>query len=272
MQMQSQSQTGDAARLRDDPGRMTAQGPLPAPVVEIGARHGFGRDATRALWSALLLGRGAMAQFSHAEFGGSGQWMRGGMLMIGDMFNRQLAARVGALCDDLSLWLAEHPEAAASSGAAAIARESEWWPAGLHSPATSGAQNGMRYAYFPDQRRLAIERNGGVELYDTGDHLIGGVSQQQGGADALTFASQRGAVDLATLRRIGQESATPPTLQPRAETSPDASPARRPDSATASHQSGDVLATIERLAALHERGVLTDAEFTAKKTELLGRL
>jgi uncharacterized repeat protein (TIGR03803 family) len=27
------------------------------------------------------------AQFSHPEFGGSGQWMRGGMIMVSDMFN-----------------------------------------------------------------------------------------------------------------------------------------------------------------------------------------
>jgi hypothetical protein len=34
---------------------------------------------------AVLNGNGGMAQFSHGEFGGSGQWMRGGMTMIGDM-------------------------------------------------------------------------------------------------------------------------------------------------------------------------------------------
>jgi hypothetical protein len=38
-----------------------------------------------------------MAQFSHPEFGGSGQWMRGGMSMIGDMFNSGLKSRVDSL-------------------------------------------------------------------------------------------------------------------------------------------------------------------------------
>jgi hypothetical protein len=38
-----------------------------------------------------------MAQFNHPEFAGSGQWMQGGMLMLGDMFNHALKGRVDAL-------------------------------------------------------------------------------------------------------------------------------------------------------------------------------
>jgi hypothetical protein len=34
----------------------------------------------------------------------------------------------------------------------------------------------------------------------------------------------------------------------------------------------DVFATIERLADLRSKGVLTDEEFASKKSELLGRL
>jgi len=30
---------------------------------------------------AVLAGNGSMAQFDHAEFAGSGQWMQGGMIM-----------------------------------------------------------------------------------------------------------------------------------------------------------------------------------------------
>ena len=30
----------------------------------------------------------------------------------------------------------------------------KWWPADLGDPSTSGAQNDMRYAFFPDERRL----------------------------------------------------------------------------------------------------------------------
>jgi Short C-terminal domain len=34
----------------------------------------------------------------------------------------------------------------------------------------------------------------------------------------------------------------------------------------------DILTAIERMAELHARGILTEAEFSAKKAELLGRL
>jgi hypothetical protein len=207
MQMQSQFQPNEFQRDRLTPKRAEAQDqPATESNAEIGARHGFGPEATIALWDALVLGQGGMAQFSHPEFGGSGQWMRGGMLMIGDMFNRQLAARVGALCDDLAQWLADHPPRASSSSLNTASDGSEWWPPGLHSPSSSGAQNGVRYAYFAQQRRLAIERAGKVDLYNTEDHLIGSVAQQQGGLDSLTFTSQRGAVELAALRRVREES------------------------------------------------------------------
>jgi len=33
---------------------------------------------------------------------------------------------------------------------------SDWWPEGLSDPGSSGAQNDLRYAFFPKQRRLAI--------------------------------------------------------------------------------------------------------------------
>jgi hypothetical protein len=41
-----------------------------------------------------------MAQLSHPEFGGSGQWMAGGATMFSDMFNNALKAsgRAGAGC------------------------------------------------------------------------------------------------------------------------------------------------------------------------------
>ena len=50
-----------------------------------------------------------MAQFTHPELGGSGQWMQGGMTMVGDMFNNALKAQVDGLCAELSRFLAQHP-------------------------------------------------------------------------------------------------------------------------------------------------------------------
>ncbi len=81
---------------------------------------------------------------------------------------------------------------------------SDWWPEGLRNPGSSGAQNGLRYAFFPDQRRLAIEQDGKVTQYDTGEHRISGVSQEQSGADGTPrFRSQDGDVDLKSLKSIG---------------------------------------------------------------------
>jgi len=79
-----------------------------------------------------------------------------------------------------------------------------WWPAGLAQPASSGSQYGVRYAFFPEQQRLAIEEGGKVTQYATGEHRISGVSQSQGGSGvgALRFTSQSGDVDLASLKAV----------------------------------------------------------------------
>jgi hypothetical protein len=49
----------------------------------------------------------------------------------------------------------------------------------------SGGQNDARYAYFPQSQRLAILHNGKITLYNTLDHHIGGVQQQQEVTPAL---------------------------------------------------------------------------------------
>ena len=74
-----------------------------------------------------------------------------------------------------------------------------WWPADLGVPAASGAQHTMRYAYFPEKRRVAVAVNGKVTVYDTLDHHMNGVSQHQGAGSSLTFTSQHGVMALHTL-------------------------------------------------------------------------
>lgn len=78
-----------------------------------------------------------------------------------------------------------------------------WWPEDLGSPATSGVQNGMRYAFFPDKHRLLVEMDGQVSTYDSGKHRIGGVSQADQGGRSLTFTSQDGEVDPGSLKKVG---------------------------------------------------------------------
>ena len=81
--------------------------------------------------------------------------------------------------------------------------ERPWWPGKLGTPEAAGGQNDVRYAYFRDEKRLAVERDDEVTVYDTADHLIHGVSQQQGsGSSSLAFTSQHGTVPLDQLKVV----------------------------------------------------------------------
>ncbi|HEX4353749.1 MAG TPA: SHOCT domain-containing protein, partial [Polyangiales bacterium] len=71
-------------------------------VQNLAQRYGVSTDAVRTLLAAVSAGGGTMAQFYHPELGGGGQWMRGGMTMVGDMFNNGLQATVSGLCSELS--------------------------------------------------------------------------------------------------------------------------------------------------------------------------
>src|SRR6478752_5697036 len=168
-------------------GRLTPAGE--AAVAELAQRYRVSDGAVRALLDAVVRGGGAMAQFSHPELGGSGQWMRGGMTMVGDMFNSGLQSTVSGICSELSSMMASGvalvavPDRAAP-GATFGSFGGDWWPAELGRPSSSGGQNDAAYAYFPGPRRLAIRRGTAITLYDTGDHSISGVQQQQGGYTA----------------------------------------------------------------------------------------
>ena len=153
---------------------------------ELAARHGVSTGAVQALQDALRRGGGRMAQFSHPELGGMGQWSAGGMTQVGDMFNAPLRGRVAALCAELATMPADAPVPAAS--------RQEWWPAGLGQPSAAGSQDGMRYACFPGARRVVVEQGGAVTVHDSGGHRISGVSQAQGAGQDLVFLSQIGRV------------------------------------------------------------------------------
>jgi len=243
-------------------------------LADIARRHGLSREAVLAMLFAVNTGGGTMAQFSIPELGGSGQWMRGGMTMVGNMFDNALKARVDALCGELSQLLATGTVfPAAATGTPGGFTSGTWWPADLGVPSASGGQNGARYAIFPSTRRLAIQINGTTRIFDTGEHRIGGVQQQQGGpAGTVSFTSQFGTFEVASLHELGaaQVAETPPAAAPVA-------PPAAPDSVapTAAHASGDpatIIAAIESLAGLHQRGILSDEEFATKKAELLARL
>ena len=278
-------------------------------LQDIANRHGVSLDAATTLFLALMRGNGYQAQFSHPELGGMGQWSQGGMIMVGDMFNNGLKYRVDTLCNELAGLVHAQPGLFApppsaqyqgqGNGNVSFFRSGSgnWWPAALGSPSSSGAQNDLRYAFFPQARRLAIQVGGDLRLYDTGEHQIGGVSQQQSGDQSLTFTSQFGLVRLWDLPQVPLDRAAPnqpapvapaapqnvptpradePTPVPIPMPAPEPTPTRvaepAPQDAQSQQSAHEILTTIERLAELRRKDILTEEEFAAKKAALLSRL
>ena len=193
-------------------------------IGQLTERHAVSEDAVRTLWRALERGGGRLAQFSHPELGGYGQ-RTPGMTQIGDIFNHELRSRVDRLCQELSNHFLTGGEAepiahsrtptttestkmkpmSGMKSMSPMEPPKRWWPEALgESPNSVGGQNETRYAFFGDQRRLAVDiGNGKIQLYDTGDHRISGVQQHQsGGVRKVTFTSQYGEVDLANLKAV----------------------------------------------------------------------
>ena len=285
-------------------------------VQDIAQRHGFSFDAVMSMLDAVINGNGSMAQFSHPEFGGSGQWMQGGMTMIGDMFNNYLKGRVDNLCSELSRLIASQPglirtgsyQSQTQNGQTVVNSwggttsgdvnnpnnlfvappvQPDWWGPDLKWPNSSGGQNGMRYAWFSQAHRLAIELNGNVTIYDTLDHQIGGVSQQQSGGYSVTFSSQYGYVDLSRLPIVSVNGVAPApapsynnsttnstnsTNYNAGNSAPAWSPAPSNTAPAFSASQDDIFSSIEKLATLQSRGILTEQEYATKKAELLSRL
>ena len=183
-----------------------------ASVEDLARKHGVSAEAVQVLRDALRHGGGRRAQFSHRDLGGMGQWLAGGMTQVGDMFNTALRDEVNALCTELAAQDADAPPPAPSPAARGGddrrgAGSGEWWPEELGRPSATGAQGGMRYACFPDARRVVVEQAGSVTVYDSGDHRISGVSQSQdgarGGAQDLSFSSQKGTIRASDLPVAG---------------------------------------------------------------------
>lgn len=283
-------------------------------IAGIAQRYGFSTDAVMNMLQAVLNGNGGMAQFSHPEFGGSGQWMSGGMTMIGDMFNNGLKNSVANLAQELANLVAGQPgllqtgsvqsqsqggqhsggqaqsqggqypgdqyQGCQSQGAAGNASlfvpgspgGNQWWPTDLGNPNSTGSQNNVRYAYFSWPCRLAIDINGQITVYDTLDHQIGGVSQQQSVGGSITFTSQYGTVSVADLPIVSVNGNPPPLPPPPASQNAGLNQGGYSNVGSTGPQESDIFTAIERLADLRGRGILSDDEFAAKKAELLSRL
>jgi hypothetical protein len=276
-------------------------------INEIAQRYNLSNDAVIHMLISVSNGGGTMAQFNCPELGGGGQWMQGGMTMVGDMFNHGLKNTVDNLCSELSGLLYNSGSAifapikrqppqnsgqqqqSGNMGQNSIYianNQGNWWGDDLGVASSTGGQNNLRYAVFPQTCRLAIEINGRVTIYDTLDHQIGGVSQQQSGDASMSFNSQYGLIQISRLpvvsidgvRQQPQDVMQQPSVQeqPPYQAEPSFQGANNSDQHSAP-VIGDadeqaIFNKIERLATLKEKGILTDEEYASKKAELLQRL
>jgi hypothetical protein len=177
-------------------------------VDRLAKRHSVSPAAVQVVITALRNGGGRMAQFSHADFGGMSQWSPG-MSMVGDMFNTQLKSKLDALCTDIAAYMDASEAACGGVGSAvdgvsyrSMSSSSDWWPSGLGRPGAVGTQNDLRYAVFPETRRLVLDDHGTISIYDTGNHRIFGVAQAQSGDQTLSFTSQDGLVRVIDLQKV----------------------------------------------------------------------
>jgi hypothetical protein len=261
----------------------------------IAERYGVSQGAVEHLLTAIIAGQTTQAQFNHPDLGGMGQWSQGGMIMVGDMFNNGLKAKISDICSELAALarnidllppMASHQSQYQGNTASLfvpnVFSSGNWWPEELGYAASTGAQNDLRYAFFPASHRLAIRLGDQVTVYDTKDHQISGFSQQQSGDQSLTFTSQYGLVRVADLEVVSPAESELEVIQAVDSTPPQVASELPPSTSQASSSTvsperrvpaeDDIFSKIERLAGLHSKGILTDLEFEAKKKELLDRL
>jgi hypothetical protein len=252
-------------------------------MTNVSNRYGISVNAVTDLTQALMRSNGTMAQFNIPELGGGGQWMQGGMTMVGDMFNNQLKYTVDGLCIDLSNLI--HQGAIQYKPLPKIQNQNgsqsgfagNWW-GDLGYPNSTGSQNDTSYAIFSNIRRLAILQNGKVTVFDTLDNHIGGVGQQQGGNYSVSFTSQYGTVDLNTLPIVSGRSDKPKPLSEQIQNNVVQNepapivPVFTNNTTNNSDLEEDIFEKIEKLAALKDKNILSVEEFENKKTDLLSRL
>jgi hypothetical protein len=107
---------------------------------ELARRYGVSVGAVETLALALRASGGKLAQFNHPDLGGMGQWMPG-MIMIGDMFNNALKAKVDALCTELAQLITSSNSGLGSVTWPNYQAPRVWWPERLGTPASSGGRN-----------------------------------------------------------------------------------------------------------------------------------
>ena len=231
---------------------------------------------------------GSQAQFNHPDLGGMGQWSGGGMIMIGDMFNQGLKHRVDALCNELAGLVRSNPRSTPASRKARWRGQSVRRGIGFAEPlvaaGTGRARVGRRaernaIRIFPalaasrstgrSGPRIRLGRASAVGLFAT--------AGRRSIADLHQPIRRRSLADLPLVRRRADRPRSVALCARRRrrrtpQAAPSAAAVAAPTDCACPRFSDDVLRTMERLAELRRKDILTEEEFSAEKAELLARL
>lgn len=152
-------------------------------------------STVRQLLAGLQRNGGRQVQFNIAELGGMGQWQAGGMIMVGDMFNNELKAKVDKLCRVLI----EMPTDTENDTFVPIQPS----VGSKRFASIKGSQNGISYAYYQAEDILEITDNNGIKKYDTKGFLLTGVQQSQSNdSRKLSFSHADGSVEVEDLKEV----------------------------------------------------------------------
>ena len=128
-----------------------------------------------------------------------GQWQPD-MVMIGDMVNHALEARVDGLASELSGLINVGNTPGGFEPMAGF--EAAGWPSVLGTPDSAGGQNDLSYAYFAHSNRLLIRHRGQITTYATEQRVIGVSQQQMNGVQTIVFSTAHGVSNINVLRVI----------------------------------------------------------------------
>lgn len=199
----------------------------------------------------------------------------------GSGFQQQSSSGAGAAAGmPPMVQMAPMTSMAAMAPMAPMEQQRRWWPEQLGMPAASGAQNGVHYAVFPEQRRLALLQGERCRLFALGDQRVLGLGAQ-GSGGALMLLTAEGEQPLASLEELDATAQPTSSQITDAAASPDAGTVGAGTGGAGTGGSGtggsgssgdDPYEALERLGALKAKGILTEEEFSSKKAELLARL
>lgn len=174
-------------------------------IKQLAERHGFSPDLAQSLLHELRRSGGRQAQFNDPALGGMGMW-QSGQLMIGDMMNHGLKAKVAAFLSDLAALLEASPDASpeltwrAEKMASMAAQQQSSSSQGTAGGGFSVMQNGVAYRYSAERNELVVNE---TDVYDTtGLRVIGIHSQQQNGRGVLILNTDQGPRQVGDLKRV----------------------------------------------------------------------